>query len=118
MVEQSLITSDHDFRNGMLVNYYKRYLERPDYIRYMDGPALRRGIRPREGSVIRSGVVNFASFRPQENSLSDVTDIYGNNYQLMTIYRYSDLSGWNWLLYHNLNRPPVTPHSPRCSRTP
>ena len=25
-----VITSDHDFRNAMLVNYYKRYLERPD----------------------------------------------------------------------------------------
>ena len=22
------------------------------------------------------------------------------------------LSGWNWLLYHNLNRPPVAAHSP------
>jgi hypothetical protein len=41
-----------------------------------------------------------------------VTDHFGNNYQLMTIYRYSDLSGWNWLLYHNLTRPPVTPHRP------
>ena len=41
-----------------------------------------------------------------------VTDHFGNNYQLITIYRYSDLSGWNWLLYHNLNRLPVTPHSP------
>src|SRR5262245_53804686 len=29
-----VITSDHDFRNGMLVNYYKRYLARPDSIRY------------------------------------------------------------------------------------
>jgi hypothetical protein len=41
-----------------------------------------------------------------------VTDIYGNNYKLVSIYRYSDLSGWNWLLYHNLNRPPVAPQRP------
>ena len=41
-----------------------------------------------------------------------VSDSYGNSYQFVTIYRYSDLSGWNWLLYHNLNRPLVTPHSP------
>jgi hypothetical protein len=41
-----------------------------------------------------------------------VTDIYGNKYQLVSIYRYSDLSGWNWLLYHNLNRPPVPPQKP------
>ena len=36
-----------------------------------------------------------------------VTDVYRNTYQLVRIYRYSDLSGWNWLLYHNLNRPLV-----------
>jgi len=42
-----------------------------------------------------------------------VTDEYGNSYQLVTIYRFSDLSGSNWLLYHNLNRPPVAPQSPR-----
>jgi hypothetical protein len=42
-----------------------------------------------------------------------VTDEYGNSYQLVTIYRSSDLSGSNWLLYHNLNRPPVAPQSPR-----
>jgi len=30
----------------------------------------------------------------------------------VSIYRYSDLSGWNWLLYHNLNQPPVAPQSP------
>jgi hypothetical protein len=35
-----VITSDHDFRNGMLVNYYKRYLERPDHTHYVDGATL------------------------------------------------------------------------------
>jgi hypothetical protein len=40
-----------------------------------------------------------------------VADEYGNSYQLVSIYRYSDLSGSNWLLYHNLNRPPVAPQS-------
>ena len=35
-----VITSDHDFRNGMLVNYYKRYLERADYTQYVDKATL------------------------------------------------------------------------------
>src|SRR5262249_2779698 len=36
-----VITSDHDFRNAMLVNYYKRYLERPDHTHYLDAQTLK-----------------------------------------------------------------------------
>src|SRR5262249_61337141 len=35
-----VITSDHDFRNGMLVNYYKRYLDRADDTQYVDKATL------------------------------------------------------------------------------
>ena len=107
-----VITSDHDFRNRMLVNYYKRYLERPDYIRYMDGPALREEYVRTNGSSLGAEWLILHRFDLREQP-ERVTDHFGNNYQLMTIYRYSDLSGWNWLLYHNLNRLPVTPHSPQ-----
>ena len=106
-----VITSDHDFRNAMLVNYYKRYLERPDYIRYMDGPALDAEYGRAKGTSLGAEWLILHRFDLREHP-ERVTDHFGNNYQLMTIYRYSDLSGWNWLLYHNLNRPPVTPHSP------
>jgi hypothetical protein len=41
-----------------------------------------------------------------------VVDNLGNSYRLVSIYQYSDLSGWNWLLYHNLNRPAVTSQKP------
>jgi hypothetical protein len=40
-------TSDHHFRNRMLVTYYKRYLKRPDHVRYMDGPAFLRNTSAR-----------------------------------------------------------------------
>lgn len=94
-----VITSDHDFRNGMLVNYYKRYLARPDSLRYANGPTL--GSQGAEWLILHSFEL--------KNRPARVTDDYGNSYQLVSIYRYSDLSGWNWLLYHNLNRPPVAP---------
>jgi len=90
-----VITSDHDFRNAMLVNYYKRYLERPDSMRYTNGPTLK------EGGADWLILHRFELTRPPDR----VTDVYRNTYQLVRIYRYSDLSGWNWLLYHNLNRP-------------
>jgi hypothetical protein len=89
-----VITSDHGLRNGMLVNYYKRYLERPDYIQYVD-----RAPSGTEWLILHRFDLTEQPAR--------VTDHFGNNYQLVTIYRYSDHSGWNWLLYHNLNRLPV-----------
>src|SRR5262245_25888371 len=97
-----VITSDHDFRNGMLVNYYKRYLERPDSVRYANGATLNK-------SGTEWLILHRFDLTEQPGQ---VTDIYGNNYKLVSIYRYSDNSGWNWLLYHNLNRPLVVPHSP------
>src|SRR5436190_1438684 len=96
-----VITSDHDFRNAMLVNYYKRHLARPDSIRYANGPTLNEG-----------GADWVILHRFELTGRPDrVADGYGNAYQLVKIYRYSDNSGWNWLLYHNLNRPPVVPQS-------
>ena len=97
-----VITSDHDFRNSMLVNYYKRYLERPDSMRYANGPTLK------EGGADWLILHRFDLTKQVDR----VSDSYGNSYQLVTIYRYSDLSGWNWLLYHNLKRPLVAPQSP------
>jgi hypothetical protein len=97
-----VITSDHDFRNRMLVNYYKRYLERPDDLQYVDQATLN------ESGADWLILHRFELAGPPDR----VTDVYRNTYQLVRIYRYSDLSGWNWLLYHNLNRPPVAPQSP------
>ncbi len=99
-----VITSDHDFRNAMLVNYYKRYLERPDSTQYVDRVALdEQYVRTNRQSLGAEWLIlhRFELTSPPDR----VTDVYRNTYQLVRIYRYSDLSGWNWLLYHNLNRP-------------
>jgi hypothetical protein len=109
--QKIVITSDHDFRNGMLVNYYKRYLERADYTQYVDKAMLdEENVRTKGAPLGAEWLIlhRFDLAKPPEK----VTDIYGNNYKLVSVYRYSDLSGRNWLLYHNLNRPPVAPQSP------
>jgi hypothetical protein len=106
-----VITSDHDFRNRMLVNYYKRYLERADYTRYVDRATLDQENVRAKGASLGAEWLILHRFDLTEQP-ERVTDIYGNKYKLVSIYRYSDLSGWNWLLYHNLNRPPVAPQSP------
>ena len=106
-----VITSDHDFRNAMLVNYYKRYLERPDSTQYVNRATLdEQYVRTNRRSLGAEWLI-FHRFDLREQP-EPLTEIYGNNYKLVSIYRYSDLSGWNWLLYHNLNRLPVTPQSP------
>ena len=101
-----VITSDHDFRNAMLVNYYKRYLERADYTQYVDKATLDEENVRTKGASLGAEWLILHRFDLREQP-EGVTDIYGNNYKLVSIYRYSDLSGWNWLLYHNLNRLPV-----------
>jgi hypothetical protein len=107
-----VITSDHDFRNRMLVNYYKRYLERADYTRYVDRATLDQENVRAKGASLGAEWLILHRFDLTEQP-ERVTDIYGNKYKLVSIYRYSDLSGWNWLLYHNLNRPPVAPQKPQ-----
>ena len=82
-----VITSDHHFRNAMLVNYYKRYLERPDYIRYMDGPALHEEYVRTNGTSLGAEWLILHRFDLREQP-ERVTDHFGNNYQLMTIYRF------------------------------
>jgi Dolichyl-phosphate-mannose-protein mannosyltransferase len=106
-----VITSDYDFRNRMLVNYYKRYLERAEYTRYVDRATLDQENVRAKGASLGAEWLILHRFDLTEQP-ERVTDIYGNKYKLVSIYRYSDLSGWNWLLYHNLNRPPVPPQKP------
>ena len=106
-----VITSDHDFRNGMLVSYYKRYLEHPDNVRYVDAAALREDYNRTNESSLGAEWLILHRFDLREQP-ERMTDHYGNNYELMTVYRYSDLSGWNWLLYHKVNRPRVAPQNP------
>jgi hypothetical protein len=112
-----VITSDHDFRNAMLVNYYKRYLERADYTQYVDKAMLDEENVRTKGASLGAEWLILHRFDLTEQP-ERVTDIYGNNYKLVSIYRYSDLSGWNWLLYHNLNRLPVKslPKTPKADK--
>ena len=105
-------TSSAGLGNGLLVNYYKGYFDRPDDLQYVDQATLKEDYARTNGFSLGAEWLILHSddltIQPPR-----VTDEYGNSYQLVTIYRFSDLSGSNWLLYHNLNRPPVAPQSAR-----
>ena len=99
-----LITSSADLGNGKLVNYYKRYLKRPDSVQYVDQSMLKEDYARTNGLSLGAEWLILHRFDLTKRP-AQVTDEYGNSYRLVSIYRYSDLSGSNWLLYHNLNRP-------------
>jgi hypothetical protein len=109
--QEVLITSDHDFRNGNLVNFYKHYLDRPDRTRYLNAATLQQEYVRTNGSSLGAEWLILHRFDLTETP-ERVVDNLGNSYRLVSIYQYSDLSGWNWLLYHNLNRPAVTSQKP------
>jgi hypothetical protein len=109
--EKVLITSSADLGNGMVVNYYKSYLERPDDLQYVDQATLKEEYARTNGFSLGAEWLILHRYDLTKQP-ARVTDEYGNSYQLVSIYRYSDLSGSHWLLYHNLNRSPVAPQSP------
>jgi len=101
-----LITSSADLGNGMLVNYYKSYLERPEDLQYVDQATLKEDYARTNGFSLGAEWLILHRYDLTKQP-ARVIDEYGNSYQLVSIYRYSDLSGWNWLLYHNFNRSPL-----------
>jgi hypothetical protein len=106
-----LISSSSDLRNGTLVNYYKRYLDRPDDLQYVDQATLQKDYVRANGRSLGAEWL-ILDLHDCTKSPARLADEHGNGYQLVSIYRYSDLSGSSWLLYHNLNRPLVAPQSP------
>ena len=97
--------------NGLLVNYYKRYLHRPEDVQYADQATLKEDYARTNGFSLGAEWLILHS-NDLTTQPARVTDDYGNSYQLISIYRGSDLSGSNWLLYHNLNREQMAPQSP------
>ena len=106
-----LISSSSDLRNGTLVNYYKRYLDRPDDLQYVDQATLQKDYVRTNGRSLGAEWLIF-DLHDFTKPPARVADEQGNGYQLVSLYRYSDLSGSSWLLYHNLNRSWVAPQSP------
>ncbi len=84
------IGSDHDFRNGMLVEFYKRYFPTKN-IFYKNKPYDHPNIIPAWFICHQIG-------KPGEIPLA-LKDRYGNMYELVKTLPYYDLSGWHWFIY-------------------
>lgn len=91
------ISSDHDFRNYALVDYYQDIAQLPQKIMY-----YRQGRLPPWGTPWRLlHRIDDDSELPEH-----VTDDRGNSYVKERVYPYAGLSGWTWIVYRNVQLTP------------
>jgi hypothetical protein len=85
------IGSDHDFRQGRLVEFYQRFVSRGADIEYHE-PFEWAAAGP-EWYLVHG---EDSGFEP----VADLT-VEGRRYRLSATYRHQGLSGWNLAVYHN-----------------
>ncbi len=107
-----VIASDQDLRNGLLVEYYRDYLEHPGQVAYMGSLTQAKELRERGELAQRPEWFLADRFEIPRGPDSGYRDKFGNRYRLIAVYQYSDLSGWHWLIYHNIDRPLIAPAQP------
>lgn len=86
------VSSDHDFRNGKLVEFYTKRLAIP-FVKYVPNDSL-----PRRGTDWRI----IHSLDPLFDPPAEIKDSLGNRYELATRgrgLRRAGISGWAWFLY-------------------
>jgi hypothetical protein len=105
MLEQTVgdrvtIASDHDFRNKTVLAFYLARIGDGGRAGYYD-----YGNWPPEGPEW----VVLHNFDQHFSPASGIKDDHGNTYEFVRVFPYAGLSGFNWALYHNANRPTKSP---------
>jgi hypothetical protein len=88
------LASDHDFRNGMVINYFSKRLSLQHPIMYHD-----------QGSE-DAREVEWYLMHEQDRSISpkeEITGPDGTPFRLEASMPYSLLSGWSWFVYRRVN---------------
>ena len=91
-----LVASDYDFRNELVIDFYRRYLPRQRPIVYLDDEELTRRV-PEWYLMHRIG--------PRESLPAEVAHPSGTRFDRVLEIPYSDLSGWHWYVYHRRDAP-------------
>lgn len=86
------VGSFHDFRNGTVLEDQARRLGVRERIVYVE--AARIGERPPQWLVLH----DFRLEPPRK----DLIEVFGHVYGLARIFPYAGLSGWTWLVYHEV----------------
>jgi hypothetical protein len=99
-VEKVFVASDHDFRTKTVLGFYFARAGGLGRAGYYDS-----GKWPPEGPEW----FVMHSFARQYSPGKVIQDDQGHTYELARVYPYAGLSGFNWALYHNTNRPTNAP---------
>ncbi len=91
--EAVTISSDHDFRNFALVDYYQTLAQAPRKVVYYQREKL-----PPWGTQWRI----LHRIDDDSEAPKHVTDERGNFYVKERVYGYAGLSGWSWIVYRNM----------------
>ena len=83
------VGSDHDFRNKIVIEYYRQFLPEGKRLVYFD-----QGSWPRNGP---EWVITHDEFDDASKKIT----VYGVRYSLIKTFRFSGLSGWYWFVYRN-----------------
>jgi hypothetical protein len=96
-----VVGSDHDFRNGIMLQYYGRYLPAGKRLTYVKLDSW-----PNEGPhwAVLHSVAGTTDFQAEP-----VMKAKGGTYVLVKTYKSCSLSGLNWFLYRNSTRLPEAP---------
>ena len=97
------VGSDHDFRNGLVIAFYRIHM--PEFSD-SPGPNTKRLLYVPLNRWPQNGPEWFLrhSQEPGVHPKQTITDGADNHYDLIRVFPYAGLSGWNWMLYHNRNR--------------
>lgn len=87
--QKQTVTSDHDFRNRKLIDYYVRQSKAGNEIHYV----------PR--NLARRGEIGWLILHTQDEIAGVAPKIYTpvGPFELAKTYPYAGVSGWNWIVY-------------------
>jgi hypothetical protein len=100
------ISSDHDFRNGTLVEFYARFLPPSKQVEYIT--RQRRDQETPDWFILHCGDPTFPAYPDVEVGGIGKYDLFGT-------YSYSGSYGWSWFVYH---RPSETTSAKVNTTTP
>jgi hypothetical protein len=88
------VSSDHDFRNGTMLEFYGMYMPSNKRLQYV--PAQRRQAQPPDWFIRHD-------FDPNPRPAAVLAVPETGVYRLVEIYPYSGLAGWAWILYRRVD---------------
>jgi hypothetical protein len=97
------VTSDHDFRNGMILSYYERYLPDRKHCQYVPQaqqfPVEAVDDAAAGASTTGAAWMLFHRIGPERGVAPTIADRNGTVYTLVKTLPYADLAGWEWFIY-------------------